>query len=315
MAAVPPAIDKKIGTEPPVFTDPIQWENWSRLLVTFINMNKSRFSSDAKMIQFATTLMTDGWPGTWAQRFVDEVLARAAAAHRPNTPDDADWGTWTNFYDSLKKSFEDPNRANVAAQTLDLLKQGKNTADQFFQRFDQLIKQANLNDDQTLINMLKRKLSPAVIDRIYASDSPIPITYDTFKEAAIKHDNRIREAIHIKAVNSGITTNIHYPGQTTHATASGDRRTGTGTVYGGQGQPMEIGRTKIDPAVTRSQGLCYTCGQKGHLSKNCHYKKTPTHILKRPDTNKKQAIRAMYDSLEQSERVQVLEDFLEDRRI
>jgi hypothetical protein len=195
--------------------------------------------------------------------------------------------------------------------------QKKQTADQFFQRFDQLIKTANLTDNVVLINMLKRKLSPAIIDRIYASDSPIPTTYETFKEAAIKHDNRIREAIHIKAVNSGVATNIHYPGQTTQATASdhrGDKKTGTGTIYGGQGQPMEIGRTKIDPAVAHSQGLCYTCGQKGHLSKNCRYKKTnPTQ--KKPDTNKKQMIRAMYDSLEQDERVQVLEDFLEDRRI
>lgn len=219
MAAIPP-VDKKIGTKPPAFTDPSQWENWSRLLVTFINMNKSRFLSDAKIIQFATTLMTDGWPGTWAQRFVDEVLARAATAGQPTSPEDADWGTWTPFFESLKKSFEDPNKANIAAQALDLIKQGKQTADQFFQRFDQLIKKANLTDSTTLINMLKRKLSPAVIDRIYASDSPIPTTYDTFKEAAIKHNNRIREAIHIKAVNSGTATSISYPGQTVPATSS-----------------------------------------------------------------------------------------------
>lgn len=66
--------------------------------------------------------------------------------------------------------------------------------------------------------------------------------------------------------------------------------------------------TKMDPAVTHLQGLCYTCRQKGHLSKNCHYKKK----LNKPDTNKKQMICTMYESLEQDEHVQVLEDFLED---
>ena len=42
-------------------------------------------------------------------------------------------------------------------------------------------------------------------------------------------------------------------------------KTGTSTTFGGQGQPMDLSQA-------RSQGLCFTCHQKGHISCNCPQK-------------------------------------------
>ena len=39
-------------------------------------------------------------------------------------------------------------------------------------------------------------------------------------------------------------------------------KTSTGTTFGRQGQPMDLSQAK-------SQGLCFTCHQKGHISHNC----------------------------------------------
>ncbi|PBK70575.1 hypothetical protein ARMSODRAFT_974493 [Armillaria solidipes] len=48
------------------------------------------------------------------------------------------------------------------------------------------------------------------------------------------------------------------PGTTT---SSADKKTATGTIYGGRGQPMDIDAIK--------SGNCFRCGEKGHISKNC----------------------------------------------
>ena len=72
-------------------------------------------------------------------------------------------------------------------------------------------------------------------------------------------------------------------------------KTSTGTTFGGQGQPMDLSQAK-------SQGLCFTCHQKGHISRNCPQKR-------------KAMVRQMLGEMSDAERaelVQVKEEKKED---
>jgi hypothetical protein len=44
--------------------------------------------------------------------------------------------------------------------------------------------------------------------------------------------------------------------------------TPTGVIYGGKGQPMEIGRKRLEWSKDRNL-KCYRCDQYGHIGKEC----------------------------------------------
>ncbi len=62
-----------------------------------------------------------------------------------------------------------------------------------------------------------------------------------------------------------------------HRVSSAENKTGTGTTYGSQGQPMDINR------LCR-EGKCFWCGKKGHLSKDCPNKAPPKETIQAIDT-------------------------------
>ena len=89
--------------------------------------------------------------------------------------------------------------------------------------------------------------------------------YTNLKVEALKADasNKARDNEHQL---QGISVGKGHPFSTTPVTSALATKTSTGTTFGGQGQPMDLSQAK-------SQGLCFTCHQKGHISRNCHWKR------------------------------------------
>ena len=88
--------------------------------------------------------------------------------------------------------------------------------------------------------------------------------YNNLKVEAIKADasNKARDN---ERRLQGISVGKGRPFSTTPVASASATKTSTGTTFGGQGQPMDLSQAK-------SQGPCFTCHQKGHISHNCPQK-------------------------------------------
>ena len=156
---------------------------------------------------------------------------------------------------------------------------------EFFQRLDILATRAGYNtNDNYMIGILEHRLPIEYIDYVYL-ERPVPTTYANYKLRIIEKDNLIRRR---NAITSGHRTLLGGTPQRT----GGTQKTGTGITYGGQGQPMDIGRQKTNrriwndkqpyrpqnksfgsstkpPPKDLANYQCYGCGKYGHLRKDC----------------------------------------------
>ena len=136
-------------------------------------------------------------------------------------------------------------------------------AEEFFQEFDQLAYIAGYDDGHhgdILIKLIKDAIHNSIIDSIYNAGT-LPADYTAWKTRITNIDNlQCQQTVEKKSHTPTIVVN-----RTAVANVS-TQKTGTGTIYGGAGQKMDIDKA-------RPSGLCFKCGKPGHISRNCPDKK------------------------------------------
>ena len=135
------------------------------------------------------------------------------------------------------------HKKDTAKARIYAFKQEKKPIDEFLDEFEHLLELSQLGEETG-----KFLLEQNATRRITENTSSIDKTYPDYL-AAIREKGRQFEghAIVIRA------------GQSSH---TGDRRTSSGTTYGGGGQAMEV-----DKAGTPRK--CYNCDRVGHIAKDC----------------------------------------------
>jgi Retrotransposon gag protein len=141
----------------------------------------SYFDADhMRKVRFALSYMKAKFAARWASHIIGELEAGTRT-----------YKDWNEFRTQLLMAFKDPNKKEAAQWRLEQLKQGTRPATEFFVEFEELKSLAKYNDER-YIALLKRNLSPQVVERIYTLEN-IPTSYEQWKSYALRFDGHLRE--------------------------------------------------------------------------------------------------------------------------
>ncbi|KAI0800170.1 hypothetical protein C8Q74DRAFT_1444135 [Fomes fomentarius] len=221
------------------------------------------------------------------QRRVRVHVAEEDFERKMVSDDDVHWrstlpatkfATVKDFWDELDKYFVDPNLAKTAQARLEKCYMGNREANDFFQDFEELVLQAGFKTtDAHVLDILQRNARTSIIQTIYASGNE-PTNYDAWKLRiknidTLWHKGQIimrgthTANPHPSSRNSTSTHNNSHPTPcppapapqvtaTTPAPAV-TRRDGTGVMYGGRGEPMDLDHACVKCGKKKSEaGLC-----------------------------------------------------------
>src|SRR6202048_1068285 len=148
-----------------------KFRDWHRQLLIYIR--GCRITDDDDKILLTLSYMKSGTATAWATRFFDSTVTND------------NFGSWNQFEDQLKATFEDKTQGRRARERLENFRQGSRNIDDYVSRFQALAQDANLHGhDAELIRLLKRNVDANIIDSIYASGR-IPVDFDLYEERVV----------------------------------------------------------------------------------------------------------------------------------
>jgi hypothetical protein len=144
-------------------------------------MNQGIYNTDQLKIGFILSYMNDGEAANWKEYYLDTL--EDPNTGMPNFP------TLVTFLADIQKAFRAADQVRDAVNRLEMLRQGKKTAEELNIEFLQIVGQAGIDrktpsDHLHLIGYYRKTLEPRLSQEILFSDD-VPKTINGWMEKAI----------------------------------------------------------------------------------------------------------------------------------
>ena len=216
-------------------SDQMKFEDWWRGIYLFLKSNRV-VVANKRITAVLAQLRGGGIAGIYVQKKIDEL---------ENTNDTQ---SWEEFVKEIKTAFSNKSKVADAEWKIEIFKQGKKHIADSIIEFKTLAMKADTDNLHTIF-LLKKNVWHDIIKTIL--DYPPIAMSEILKEWKV--------AITLVEQEYESTEGRH------------DYKTSTGTIYGEQGQPMDIGKSNNN--FKDGKPKCFNCNKYGYMAKECQLKK------------------------------------------
>ncbi|EGO02274.1 hypothetical protein SERLA73DRAFT_41441, partial [Serpula lacrymans var. lacrymans S7.3] len=149
------------------------------------------FNDDRKKISFVLSFMKEGE----AVAFRTDWLENRVDAQQLGFDITRTYGSWPYFADKMEERFKDSFEKETAKNEILTLRQGNETTQAFFERFEEKKRWAGYTtqmNEEFLISLLRRNMNKPLVDRVIYGGH-IPKDYQEWKKELIRMDYIWRE--------------------------------------------------------------------------------------------------------------------------
>jgi Ty3 transposon capsid-like protein/Zinc knuckle len=263
----------------------------------YLKVNKTTYNNDDKKISFILSYLTGGDAAVWKQQFIQTKIEESIDANN----DEPDWGSYKEFVEALKKTFQPYNEPAEALEDMKKLRLGDGSITEHNSRFRLLVSQTGMKDSPALTDLYRETLPWGLQSPIIRSEHPPKTLEEWYTKATNFYVGHQRaQCLFRKRDNKPTTISSAPPTQKRFS-------------FPEKKDPnaMDINRMSIKEQMhLMKEGKCFRCKLFGHLSRDCPNKGQNTMTPTAPKWTGKSAashIRTLIASMSEEEK-KVLEE-------
>jgi Ty3 transposon capsid-like protein/Zinc knuckle len=239
----------------------------------YLKVNKTIYDNDDKKISFILSYLTGGDAAVWKQQFIQTKIEESVDAKT----DEPDWGSYKEFVEALKKTFQPYDEPAEALEDMKKLCLGDSSITEHNSRFRLLVSQTGMKDSPALMDLYRETLPWGLQSPIIQSEHPPKTLEEWYTKATNFYVGHQRaQRLFKKRDNKPTTTPSAPPAQKRFS-------------FPEKKDPnaMDIDQMSIEERTRlMKEGKCFRCKLFGHLSRDCPNKGQNTTMTTTPTTPK-----------------------------
>jgi Retrotransposon gag protein len=120
----------------------------------YLKVNKATYDNDDKKISFILSYLAGGDAAVWKQQFIQTKIEESEEAKT----DEPNWGTYKEFVDALKRTFQPYDEPAEALEDMKKLRLGDGSITEHNSRFRLLVSMTGMKDSPALMDLYRETL-------------------------------------------------------------------------------------------------------------------------------------------------------------